>query len=82
MKVWYGEYGVHKIRIENRISDATLYIDDIIADVDSSLVSCKLFGELPSGERVIATIGQGLTGMKCKVVVGNRTVPLVRKYEL
>ena len=81
MKVWYGEYGIHKIKIENRISNCTLYIDDEIVDLDSSLISSKLRGELPSGDKVIAVVGQGLTGVKCKVMVGNKIIPLVRKYE-
>lgn len=81
MKVWYGEHGIHKIRVENKISNVTLYINDMVTDMDASLVSSKLTGELPSGEKVVAILGQGLTGLKCKIMVGNKIIPTIRKYK-
>lgn len=78
MTVWEAEYKRHKIRVENRLSRETLFIDGQKVDETSSVdYSSKLMAMLPTGELVVVNIG-GRWKLNCTIFIAGKQINVTR----
>lgn len=72
MKAWETSYNGHKIRVENRVSGERLYVNGELQDEQLGWAYReRLWGRLPTGEEVKASIG-GMWTAQCRIFVDNR----------
>jgi len=74
-KTWTYQFGRSKIEIVNTwLGGCSLLVNDHIQDVNHNLISGSLRAVLESGEIVLANLGQGLLGIKCRLYVNGKEI--------
>ena len=74
-KTWTYRYGGSKIEVINTWTGGCwLLVNDQTRDINNGIVSGSLRTTLENGEEILAKVGQGLLGIKCRLYVNGREV--------